>query len=84
LEERRAIIVDTGSVEKENQEAISGCALHKITGTMVEKVVDNGAEDTVLVEAFSNLSRNHAVFGEQTVGAAIEVFEETLSKGFFV
>jgi hypothetical protein len=46
---------------------------------MVETAVGDGAEDTVLVEPFSDLSRNHAAFGEQTVGAAIEVFEETLS-----
>jgi hypothetical protein len=56
---------------------------HKISGTMVEKVVDNaGVEDTVLVQAFSDLSRNHAAFGEHSVGAAIEAFEE-IASGLF-
>ena len=50
------------------------CALHKISGTMVEKVVENG-EEMVMVEAV------HA-FGEQTVGAAIEAFEEIASALF--
>jgi hypothetical protein len=48
---------------------------------MVEKVVDND-EGTVLVEAFSDLSTRNHVFGEQTVGAAIEAFEE-ISSGLF-
>jgi hypothetical protein len=49
---------------------------------MVEKVVDND-EKAVLVEAFSDLSstRSHT-FGEQTVGAAIEAFEEIASGSF--
>jgi hypothetical protein len=53
---------------------------HKNSATMVEKAVDND-EETVMVEAFSDLSRRHA-FGEHTVGAAIEAFEE-ISSGLF-
>ena len=47
---------------------------------MVEKVVDNG-DETVMVEAFSDLSRDHD-FGDQTVGAAIEAFEK-IASGLF-
>jgi hypothetical protein len=50
---------------------------------MVEKAeaVANG-EDSVLVEVMRDLSRNHG-FGEHTVGAAIEVFEEAVSSNLF-
>jgi hypothetical protein len=58
---------------------------HKISGTMVEKVVDNAGaeEDTVLVQAFSDVvPRRQHVFREQTLGAAIEAFEEIASDLF--
>jgi hypothetical protein len=51
---------------------------------MVEKVVDNSEDTVLLVEAFSELSRNHGVGGEQTVGATIEAFEETASGLFSI
>jgi hypothetical protein len=58
--------------------------LHKISRTMVEKAeaVANG-EETVLVEAIRDLSRDHG-FGKHTVGAAIEVFEEVASNLFSI
>ena len=50
---------------------------------MVEKAEAAAyGEDTVLVEAIRDLSRNHA-FGEHTVGAAVEAFEEAVSSNLF-
>jgi hypothetical protein len=54
--------------------------LHKIECAMVEKAIDN-ADETVLVEARPDLASNRA-FGEQTLGAAIEAFEE-IASGLF-